>query len=180
MNWMRHLGVWALLLSALLSFATAAADAAKAPSGPQELADLKQQVIALNRELFLLEQALLFPPETQLGLYLSVDQGKFFKLQSVQLLLDDEPVGSHLYTDTELTALANGAVQPLLQTNVAAGEHTLTAIFTGLGPNQRQYRRAIHYPFNKDSNGVRLELQVNDDAGNYQPSFVISPWTQAH
>lgn len=153
---------------------------AQMSSGQQELAGLKQQVIALNRELFLLEQALLYPPETQLGLYVTVDQGKFFQLQGVQLLLDDEPVGSHLYTETELTALANGAVQPLLQTNVDAGKHRLTAIFTGKGPNNREYRRAVSYEFEKGSEGVRLELQVNDDAGNYQPSFQILPWTQAH
>lgn len=179
MNWIPRLSALALLLSSMVS-ATPAATDAPATSGQADVAALKQQVITLNRELFLLEQALLYPPETQLGLYLSVDQGKFFKLQSVQLLVDDEPVGSHLYTDTELTALANGAVQPLLQTNVAAGQHTLTAIFTGQGPNERQYRRAVSYRFTKESAGVRLELQVNDDAGNYQPSFVISPWTQAH
>lgn len=159
---------------------TGSAQAAPETSGQQELAQLKQQVIALNRELFLLEQALLYPPETQLGLYLTVDTGKFMQLDSVEVLLDDEPVGSHLYTKTELEALQRGAVQPLLQTNVDAGKHSLTVVFVGKGPDNRDYRRAVNYEFEKAADGVRLELQVNDKSGNYQPEFRIVPWTQVH
>jgi len=144
----------------------------------QDMAQLKQQVIQLNRELFLLEQALLFPPETQLSLFLSIDTGQFMQIDSVQLLLDDKPVGAHLYTSTQLDALKRGAIQPLLQLNVDAGQHQLTAVFVGKGPNNRDYRRAVNYSFEKKSTAVLLELQVKDNSGNYQPEFVIQPWDQ--
>lgn len=145
----------------------------------QDMAQLKQQVIQLNRELFLLEQSLLFPPETQLSLFLSIDTGQFMQIDSVELLLDDEPVGGHLYTPSQLEALKRGAIQPLLQLNIDAGQHQLTAVFVGKGPDNRDYRRAVNYSFEKKSASVLLELQVNDRSSNYQPEFVIQPWEQA-
>ncbi len=170
-----------LLLLSLLSVANLVHSQESATAQPlqQDMAQLKQQVIQLNRELFLLEQALLFPPETQLSLFMSVDTGQFMHIDSVQILLDDKPVGGHLYTESQLAALQRGAIQPLLQVNIEAGEHQLTAVFVGKGPDNRDYRRAVTYNFEKTSKAVLLEVQVNDRSSNYQPEFVIQPWEQA-
>jgi hypothetical protein len=168
-----------VLLLALLGTSVQAMQQETTQPLQQDMAQLKQQVIQLNRELFLLEQALLFPPETQLSLFLSVDTGQFMQIDSVELLLDDEPVGGHLYTPTQLEALKRGAIQPLLQLNIDAGQHQLTAVFVGKGPDNRDYRRAVNYSFEKKAEPVLLELQVNDRSSNYQPEFVIQPWEQA-
>lgn len=167
------------ILLVVLSASALAVEPESAQPLQQEMAQLKQQVIQLNRELFLLEQALLFPPETQLSVFMSIDTGQFMQIDSVQLLLDDEPVGGHLYTPTQLEALKRGAIQPLLQLNIEAGTHQLTAIFVGKGPDNRDYRRAVNYRFEKKAESVLLELQVNDRSSNYQPEFVIQPWEQA-
>lgn len=167
------------ILLVVLSASALAVEPESAQPLQQEMAQLKQQVIQLNRELFLLEQALLFPPETQLSVFMSIDTGQFMQIDSVQLLLDDEPVGGHLYTPTQLEALKRGAIQPLLQLNVEDGTHQLTAIFVGKGPDNRDYRRAVNYRFEKKAESVLLELQVNDRSSNYQPEFVIQPWEQA-
>ncbi len=140
-----------VLLLALLGTSVQAMQQETTQPLQQDMAQLKQQVIQLNRELFLLEQALLFPPETQLSLFLSVDTGQFMQIDSVELLLDDEPVGGHLYTPTQLEALKRGAIQPLLQLNIDAGQHQLTAVFVGKGPDNRDYRRAVNYSFEKKS-----------------------------
>ena len=142
-----------------------------------QLEQLKQQVIQLNRELFLLEEELLFPPETQLAVFLSVDTGKFFQLDSVELRLDDKPVTAHLYTAAQWQALTRGAIQPLYKGNIKAGEHNLTAVFVGKGPDNRDYRRAVSYPFTKAEDAVLLELQINDRSSDYQPDFVVQPWS---
>ncbi len=162
------------------STTTAAVSApASAPTAlPQAIAATKQQAIALNRELFLLEQALLFPPETELGLYLSIDTGQFFQLDSVQLILNDEPIAAHLYTASQRDALLRGAIQPLYTGNIDAGDHQLTVVFVGKGPDQRDYRRAVDYRFTKTDKAVRLELQVRDRSENFQPEFVVQPWQQ--
>ncbi|MDP5151620.1 AraC family transcriptional regulator [Rheinheimera baltica] len=142
-----------------------------------QLEQLKQQVIQLNRELFLLEEELLFPPETQLAVYLSADMGQFFQLDSVELILNDKPVEAHLYTTQQWDALKRGAIQPLFKGNVKAGEHNLTAVFIGKGPDNRDYRRAVSYPFTKAEEAVLLELQIKDRSSDYQPDFIVQPWS---
>lgn len=167
-----------VLFTCLLLFITLTAVSRADSTIPvtDQLEQLKQQVVQLNRELFLLEEELLFPPQTQLAVYLSVDNGQFFTLDGVELLLDDKPVGAHLYTRAQLDALQRGAIQPLFKGNVKAGEHQLTAVFVGKGPDNRDYRRAVSYRFTKAEEAVLLELQINDRSANYQPEFIVQPW----
>lgn len=152
---------------------------AQTPEQPaaEQLEQLKQQVVQLNRELFLLEEELLFPPQTQIAIFLSIDTGQFFKLDSVELILNDKPVAAHLYTAEQLSALTRGAIQPLYKGNVKAGDHNLTAVFVGKGPDNRDYRRAVNYKFTKEDDAVLLELQVKDRSSDYQPEFIVQPWS---
>ena len=46
----------------------------------EEIQALKQEVIDLNRDLFLLEEELLFPSSTQVAVFVSMDVGEFFAL----------------------------------------------------------------------------------------------------
>ncbi|KKO48686.1 AraC family transcriptional regulator [Arsukibacterium sp. MJ3] len=167
-----------LITGVLLLVATPIALAApEQQPAEQQLEQLKQQAIALNRELFLLEEELLFPPQTQLAVFVSVDAGKFFTLDSIQLKLNDKAVTAHLYTGAELAGLLRGAVQPLYKGNIRAGEHTLTAVFVGKGPDDRDYRRAVSYRFSKTDEPVLLELKVSDSSANYQPEFSVAAWS---
>ena len=81
-------GLWAcLLLWPLLVSAEAQ------PNGiTDEVQNLKQQVLELNRDLFLLEEELLFPSNTQVSIFLSMDVGEFFQLDSVTLKIDGKDV----------------------------------------------------------------------------------------
>ncbi|WP_333607523.1 AraC family transcriptional regulator [Arsukibacterium sp.] len=146
------------------------------PSLQQQLEQMRQQATQLNRELFILEEELLFPAQTQLAVYLSVDSGQFFQLDSVQLLLNDKPISSHLYTEAQRSALERGAIQPLHKDNIRAGEHRLTAVFVGIGPEQQPYRRALTVPFNKGQQRVQLELKIRDSSGRFEPEFVAELW----
>ena len=67
-----------------------------------EIQELKQSVIALNKDLRVLEEDLLFPANTQLNVFVSLDVGKFFTLESVKMKLNGKAVASHIYTDKEL------------------------------------------------------------------------------
>src|SRR4051812_39723411 len=48
-----------------------------------DVQDLKKQVLDLNKDLFLLEEELLFPSNTQVAVFVSMDVGDFFGLDSV-------------------------------------------------------------------------------------------------
>ena len=73
----------------------------------EEVQDLKKLAVDLNRDLFLLEEELLFPANTQVAIFVSMDVGEFFGLDSVEITLDGEDVTNYLYTDREVTALAS-------------------------------------------------------------------------
>lgn len=142
----------------------------------QRVQDLKQEVKELNRDLFILEEELLFPSSTQLAVFLSIDVGTYFRLDSVQLKIDDKVVANHLYTKREVDALARGGVQRLYLGNVKAGEHELIAVFSGPGPNDREYRRGTTIKFEKGSAAKYLELRILDVTKKLQPEFVVKEW----
>ncbi len=156
------------------------AQAAPAPEDKRSLdarvQDLKKQAKALNRDLFILEEELLFPSNTQLAVFLSIDVGSYFRLDAVQLKIDDKVVANHLYTQRELDALERGGVQRLWLGNVKSGEHELIATFTGPGPNNRDYRRATTIKFKKGAAAKFMELKIVDVTSKLQPEFVVREW----
>lgn len=140
------------------------------------VADLKKKVIKLNRDLFILEEDLLFPANTQFVVYLSLDTGKFFKPDSVTLKVDDQIVTSHLYTTRQVKALSRGGMQRLHMGNLKSGEHELTVVVNGQGPDNRDYKKAATLIFEKGSDIASLEVQISDLSENYQPNVEIVEW----
>lgn len=142
----------------------------------QDIESLKKEVLKLNRDLFILEEDLLFPANTQFSVFLSMDAGQLFGLDSVQLKIDDKVIASHLYTERELAALKRGGVQRLYIGNLASGKHEVIAIFTGIGPNNRDYRRGETLTIEKSEDPLFIELKILDDAGKEQPRFESRVW----
>lgn len=141
-----------------------------------QMADLKQQLINLNRDLFILEEDLLFPATTQVGVFVSMDIGQFFKLDSIELRINNKKVSSYLYTEREVKALFRGGVQRFYTGNLKAGKHQITAFFTGYGPKGREYRRGATLEIEKDENPISLELKIIDSEAKNQPVFSIKQW----
>lgn len=141
-----------------------------------DVQSLKQEVLELNRELFILEEELLFPANTQVAVFVSMDTGNFFSLDSVQLTIDDKKVSNYLYTRREVEALYQGGVQRLYLGNLKAGEHELVAVFTGTGPHGRDYRRATSLNFEKGMGARFLELSIADSGASLQPEFQVREW----
>jgi hypothetical protein len=142
----------------------------------QDVQALKKELISLNRELFRLEEELLYPASTQVSVFLSVDVGTFFALDSVTLKVDDKEVANYLYTEREVDALHRGGVQRLYVGNLKAGEHELVAFFTGKGPHERAYRRGTSLKFGKEVGTKYLELRISDREAALQPEFVVRQW----
>lgn len=142
----------------------------------KDIQELKQSVIALNKNLRVLEEDLLFPANTQLNVFLSLDVGKFFTLESVKLKLDGQVVASHIYTDKELMALARSGIHKLHMANLSIGEHTLSAFFTGIGPSGREYKRGTTLNINKESGPKYVELKISDSTMKLQPEFSVKEW----
>ena len=133
-------------------------------------------MLELNRDLFMLEEELLFPSNTQVSVFVSMDVGEFFQLDSVQLKIDGKEVADYLYTPREIDALVRGGVQRLHIGNLRSGDHELVAFFTGKGPKGRDYRRGTTATISKGLGPKYVELRIVDQTNNYQPEFDVKEW----
>jgi hypothetical protein len=158
--------------------AGAADAAASAPTGSLDdrVQATKADVIRLNRDLLVLEEELLFPANTQVALFVSMDVGLLFDLDSVQIKLDDKVVSTYLYTPLEVQALHRGGVQRVYLGDLRAGSHEIVAFFTGKGPHDRDYKRATTIKFDKTTEPKYIELQIKDVQQKLQPEFDVKVW----
>lgn len=170
--------------AATVTSPAAAADAPAAPTAAGgdfksldgEVQGLKKEVLDLNRDLFMLEEELLFPANTQVAVFLSLDVGTFFELDSVQIKLDNKEVANYLYTDREVEALNRGGVHRVFIGNLKTGKHELVAFFTGKGPHERDYKRGANLSFEKGVGAKYLELKISDRQSALQPEFKVKEW----
>src|SRR5262245_25668938 len=179
-----------VLVAATLSGARAADKPVPAPQGTttaqpataaaasldDRIQDVKGEVIRLNRDLMVLEEELLFPANTQIAVFVSMDVGKLFSLDSVKVKLDNKDVTNYLYTPNEVAALHRGGVQRVFVGNLKTGEHEIVAFFTGKGPHDRDYKRGTTVKFDKGTEPKYIELQIKDRTGKLQPEFEVKVW----
>ena len=142
----------------------------------KDVQSLKKEVLDLNRDLFLLEEELLFPANSQVAFFISMDVGEYFELDSVNLKINGKEVSNYLYTKREVGALLRGGVHRVHMANLKTGDHELVAVFTGKGPHNRDYRRGATLSFNKGIGAKYLELEITDRVPKQQPEFVIKEW----
>jgi len=142
----------------------------------QDVQTLKKDVLDLNRELFVLEEELLYPADTQVAIFISMDVGTFFGLDTITLKVDNKQVANYLYTTRETQALLKGGVQRVYVGNLKVGDHELVAFFTGKGPNQRDYKRGATLKFTKGVGAKYLELKISDKVIKEQPEFIVKEW----
>ena len=181
-NWTRRILVLAsVAFAAAMAPALHAGETATPPPGKfkgldQQAQTLKLDVMELNRDLLALEEELLFPASTQVAVFVSMDVGTLFDLDSVEIKLDDKVVAHYLYTQREIEALRRGGVHRLYLGNLRTGKHELVAFFTGKGPHDRDYRRGATMEFEKQTDPKYIELQIKDVTRNLQPEFRVKEW----
>ena len=141
-----------------------------------EIQELKQEILELNRDLYILEEELLYPSSTQVAVYISVDVGDFFDLDSVQVQLNEKIVANYLYTEREVEALLRGGVHQVYIGNLPSGEHELVAYFVGRGPKGRDFKRGANRIIEKGLGAKYVELKITDRTAKHQPDFVVKEW----
>ena len=159
------------LSTAVLAGTGAGTGANMGPSVAGELESIKLDVATLKRDLVILEEELLFPASSQLAVYVAMDVGEFFQLDSVTVELNGKEVSHHLYTERQADALHRGGVDRVYLGNVKQGNNQLTAFFVGRGPDGRDYRRATSVDFEKAFEPTFIELDIADSTAEHQPEF---------
>ena len=137
---------------------------------------IKKDIIELNQRLYQFEEALLYPANTQLAVFLSYADNNAFVLDSVELRLDDKLVSSSLYQETELAALKNGGIQRIYLGSLVDGKHKLTVQFNGQGRNDSYFRRKKALNFIKEEQARFIQLIVSEDRATGEPLFKVKQW----
>jgi len=166
---------WFCLAFVLLLICPAQVFAQAPAKSAEQVESLKESVLTLNRDLLILEEELLYPASSQVAVYVSMDLGAYFALDAIKLEIDNKLVASELYTDKQTKALFRGGVQRLYVGNLKAGEHEISAFFTGRGP-QQDYKRGAKLVISKDQEPLVLELRIIDSNAQLQPVFDIKQW----
>lgn len=160
-----------MAVAAIGLLASACAAAEDVRTLDQDSQNLKRQILDLDRDLRVLEDLALHPAPTRVAIFVAMDIGAFFKLESVRVELDGREIAQHAYSDEETAALVRGATHQVYLGNLAAGTHQIIAVFTGKGPHERAYRRAVSLDLEPASGPRNIELRVGDGQDRQQPEF---------
>jgi hypothetical protein len=120
----------ALSLALVSGAAPARTPAASAQQIDRDLQALKDDTIALNRDLHAIEQALLYPDQSRTTLYISVKVGGFLIDEVSVRINENEPV-TRSYTDSEARALLKDGWHRLQRLRLEPGTYRLQAEFKG-------------------------------------------------
>jgi hypothetical protein len=142
------------------------------PSLDEQVQDIKSDVLEIAAELKNLEERLLFPSNTQVAVFVSLDleEGERLELDSVQIQIDGEPAAHHIYSFKELEALRKGGVQRLYTGNVRTGEHRLEVAVAGEG-----FARSESFSFTKEVDPKLVGITLGGQ-GSSGASIRLGDW----
>ena len=138
--------------------------------------NLKKDLLELNKEMFILEEELLFPGNTQVAIFVSLDAGSLFNLDYAKVIINKKPVNYHLYTNNEIDSLTRGAVHRIHTTNLNKGKHELVIIIGGFDAQGREIKRAAELEFSKSDGTQFIELRILANVDSQRPEFEFNVW----
>ncbi len=134
-----------LVITLLNCFYVNGQENVKLQSLDERIDTIKMKVLALNRDIAVLEERLYFPESTQLNIMVSTNDDTKFLISSIRMSIDKIPVTSYLYNKTEIDALGKGGVQRFYLGNVHKGKHQIVVTIFGKinGKNEHKYSESI-------------------------------------
>jgi hypothetical protein len=158
-------------LACLLAFGLASGDAAAADDGPaggdgriqsldEQVQEIKSDVLSIAAELGNLEEKLLYPSDSQLAVFVSVEKGEPVEVDSARITVDGQLVAQHVYSWKELEALAQGGVQRIHTGNVTSGKHQLEVAISGRRGGDKPFEVVERYDFSKDVGPQKIGIRL--------------------
>ena len=126
----------------------------------EQVQEIKSDVLSIAAELNQLEEKLLFPSNTQVAVFVSMVSGETFRLDSVEIQLDGNPVAYHIYTFKELEALQKGGVQRIYTGNIRSGDHDLQISASGKSIGGHDFRKTERFKINKGVGPEMVEVSI--------------------
>ncbi len=126
----------------------------------EQVQEIKSDVLGIAAQMSLLEEKLLYPSNTQVAVFVSMENGAKFRLDSLEVQVDGKPVAHHLYSYKELDALRRGGVQRIYTGNIKSGGHDLQVLLTGKNAAGADLRGTESFKFSKDVRPKLVEIHL--------------------
>ncbi|KPJ94921.1 MAG: hypothetical protein AMJ55_05315 [Gammaproteobacteria bacterium SG8_15] len=110
----------------------------------EQVQDIKKDVLGISSELNQLEEKLLFPSNTQVSIFVSLEKDTSFQPDAVQLKLNEKDIAHHIYSFKEVEALLAGGVQRIYTGNVRTGDHSVEVSVIGNTGGGKKTRTTTH------------------------------------
>jgi hypothetical protein len=114
-----------------------------------QVQEIKSDVLSIASELGNLEERLLYPSNTQVALFVAIEDDDDFRLDAVKIEINGELATHHIYSYKELEALQKGGVQRIYTGNVPTGDHQLTVSMIGKLKNGTEFNKTDQFSFAK-------------------------------
>jgi hypothetical protein len=114
-----------------------------------QVQEIKSDVLGIASDLSNLEERLLYPSNTQVALFVAIDDDQDFRLDAVKIEINGELATHHIYSFKELEALQKGGVQRIYTGNVATGDHQLSVTMVGKLRNGTEFNKTDQFSFAK-------------------------------
>ena len=126
----------------------------------EQVQEIKTDVLAIAAQLNQLEEKLLYPSNTQLAVFVSLESDEGFHLDAIKIQLGGKAVAHHIYTFKELEALQKGGVQRVYTGNVSGGEHDLQVTAIGKSAGGVNFNNTEHFKVNKAVGPKIVEISL--------------------
>ena len=115
-----------------------------------QVQEIKSDVLNISSELSILEERLLYPSNTQVAVFVTLEKDENFRLDAVQVEIDGELATHHIYSFNELEALQKGGVQRIFTGNIPTGDHQLNVTMLGKLKNGEDFTESDSFTFAKN------------------------------
>ena len=140
----------------------------------EQVQEIKSDVLNIAAELSLLEERLLFPSNTQVAVFVELEDADF-RLDAVEVRIDGELVAHYIYSFKELEALRAGGVQRVYTGNIATGSHDLEVAVAGKLASGDDYAATETFRFSKDVEPKLVGLTLAD-VGSAGSGLSLGDW----
>lgn len=121
----------------------------------EQVQEIKTDVLAIAADLSRLEEKLLYPSDTHVAVFVSIEEGQTFRLDAMRIDIDGALATHYIYAFKELDALQNGGTQRIYTGNLPTGPHELQVTAMGKTQSGADFNTTQTFTFEK---GVEPKL----------------------
>lgn len=143
-----------------------------------ELQAIKEEILAINRDMLPLEEMSLYPQGQQMVVLVSIAAGSGLSAARVTLNIDGQIVSRYDYSEQESNALLKGGVHRLYSGGVSEGQHRVEVTLSGRRSRNKPFTERKSTTIHKAPGRKYLELHLGPGERKSEPALTIRGWQQ--